>query len=76
MINLNKLLDLRFVIGVFFTLIGLLLLVYSFTTGGATESAGSVNRWAGVVFTIFGILMIVMSFRKEAHDEMLEEPRD
>lgn len=76
MINLSKLLDLRFVIGVFFTLIGVLLLGYSFTAGGAAESASSINRWAGVVFTIFGVLMIVVSFQKEAHDEILEEPKD
>lgn len=72
MINLNKLLDLRFVIGVFFTLIGLLLLAHSLTA--PAEAAESVNRWAGIVFVIFGIGMIGLSFQKEAHDEILEEP--
>lgn len=72
MIDINKLLDLRFVIGVFFTLIGVLLLIHSFVASvGAAES---VNRWAGVVFLAFGIIMIVLSFGKEAHDEILEEP--
>ena len=71
--NLSKLLDLRFVIGVFFTLIGLLLLVHSFVVAAEGES---VNRWAGLVFLAFGILMIVLSFGKEAHDEIIEEPRD
>lgn len=74
--NLSKLLDLRFVIGVFFTLIGLLLLVHSFVVGTTMEGAESINRWAGVVFALFGVLMIVLSFQKEAHDEILEEPRD
>ncbi|HEY1114880.1 MAG TPA: hypothetical protein VGE66_15025 [Chitinophagaceae bacterium] len=74
--NLSKLLDLRFVIGVFFTLIGLLLLVHSFVIVTSMEGAESINRWAGVVFLAFGILMIVLSFQKEAHDEIIEEPRD
>ena len=71
--NLSKLLDLRFVIGVFFTLIGFLLLVHSFVVSAEGEF---VNRWAGVVFLIFGVLMIVLSFGKEAHDEIIEEPKD
>jgi hypothetical protein len=73
MINLNKLLDLRFVIGVFFTLIGLLLLVHGFASA---EGGEAVNRLAGIVFLVFGVLMILLSFGKEAHDEILEEPRD
>ena len=71
--NLSKLLDLRFVIGVFFTLIGGLLLGHSFVVAAEGES---VNRRAGVVFLAFGIGMIVLSFQKEAHDEIIEEPRD
>jgi hypothetical protein len=71
--NLSKLLDLRFVIGVFFTLISLLLLGHSFVVAAEGES---INRWAGLVFLVFGIFMIVLSFQKEAHDEIIEEPRD
>lgn len=74
--NLSKLLDLRFVIGVFFTLIGLLLLVHSFIVANTADGTESVNRWAGGVFLVFGVLMIVLSFGKEAHDEIIEEPRD
>lgn len=76
MINMNKLLDLRFVIGVFFTLIGLLLLLQGFLSDSGTEGAGSINRWTGAVFAAFGVVMIVLSFGKEAHDEILEEPKD
>ena len=71
---MNKLLDLRFVIGVFFTLIGLLLLVHSFLTGSDMEGSHSVNRYTGLTFLAFGVFMIVLSFQKEAHDEILEEP--
>ncbi len=71
--NLNKLFDLRFVIGVFFLVIGLLLLVYSFMV--EPESAQAINRWSGFIFAIFGVLMVVLSLRKDAHDELLEEER-
>ena len=71
---MNKLLDLRFVIGVFFTLIGLMLVIFSFTS--QEEAAQNINRWCGIVFALFGVLMIFLSFGKDAHDELLEEPTD
>lgn len=66
---MNKLLDLRFVIGLFFTVVGLLLLVFSFTS----SEGHSINTWCGAVFCIFGVLMIVLSFGKDANDELLDE---
>lgn len=60
---MDKLIDLRFVIGLFFTIIGVLLLV---ATGRE-----SVNVWGGVVFIAFGVLMIILSFGKDAHDEIV-----
>ena len=57
---MNKLFDLRFVIGLFFAIIGLLLLVYGFS--GCAE----VNRWAGGTFGLFGAMMIAFSFGKKA----------
>jgi len=65
MFSLNKLLDLRFVIGVFFTVIGGLLLGQSFLSTPCV-AACSINRWVGTIFLAFGILMIVMSFQKES----------
>jgi cytochrome c biogenesis protein CcdA len=59
---MNKLFDLRFVIGIFFTVIGILLLIYGFIS--TTESSQTINRWCGGIFTIFGIVMILIS-RKE-----------
>ena len=67
---MNKLFDLRFVIGSFFLIVGLLLLVYHFVAGGDT----GINLWCGAGFSLFGILMIILSFQKDAHDELLEEP--
>jgi hypothetical protein len=69
---MNKLFDLRFMIGSFFSLVGLLLLVYSFT-GSPDDRAESINRWTSIIFLVFGVLMIILSLRKDAHDELLEE---
>lgn len=67
---MNKILDLRFVIGVFFTIIGVMLLGVSFSD---QNDASSINRWCGAVFAIFGIVMILLSFIKNANDELLKE---
>ena len=67
---MNKLFDLRFVIGSFFTVVGILLLGYSFTSGADNQQ--EINRWCGIVFIVFGILMIVLSLQKDADDELLE----
>jgi len=69
--NFNKLFDLRFVIGSFFLIVGILLVIYGFLI--ETEHARNINRWCGITFSIFGIIMIVLSLQKEAHDELLEE---
>jgi hypothetical protein len=73
---MNKLLDLRFVIGLFFTIIGLLLLIHSFIYAGEVEGGQTINRYTGFTFLLFGVFMVVLSFRKDAHDEILEEPKD
>ncbi|MGV3527765.1 MAG: hypothetical protein ACO1OO_02640 [Flavisolibacter sp.] len=69
--NTNKLFDLRFVIGCFFAIVGLLLLVFSFVTTEADVQ--SINRWCGIGFLVFGVVMILLSLQKDAHDELLEE---
>ncbi len=67
---MNKLLDLRFVIGSFFSLVGLLILIYSFIS---SSDGSEVNRWCGIVFVLFGIFMIVLSLQKDAGDELLKD---
>ena len=71
--NLNKLFDLRFVIGMFFLVIGLLILVYSFFV--EPEGAQNTNRWSGFIFALFGVLMVALSLQKDADDELLEEEK-
>lgn len=58
---MNKLFDLRFVIGIFFLLVGLLLLIYSFLS----SVSHPVNRWCGIVFIIFSTIMLVFSRKGE-----------
>jgi len=71
---MDKLLDLRFVIGAFFTIVGILLLGYSFTN--ENFNVQETNRWCGIIFLAFGVIMIILSLRKNAHDELLEEEID
>jgi hypothetical protein len=68
---MNKLFDLRFVIGSFFLLVGLLLLIYHFSSSSETD----VNLWCGAGFSVFGVVMILLSLQKDAHDELLEEEK-
>jgi hypothetical protein len=68
---MNKLFDLRFVIGAFFTVIGVLLLIYAFVANVPDQK--TVNSGCGGLFLVFGVLMIFLSFRKDAGDELLEK---
>ena len=74
---MNKLFDLSFVIGIFFTVVGLLLLLYGFTAG--EEAARTINKWCGGAFTLFGVFMILISFKKDdktgyAEEENIDTP--
>jgi hypothetical protein len=55
---MNKLFDLRFIIGLFFSVIGILLLVYHFIFSPATDK---VNLQCSILFTVFGIIMILLA---------------
>jgi uncharacterized membrane protein len=55
---MDRFLDLRFVIGLFFILTGLLLLVY-----GCFPPTEMANLWSGGVFLVFGLFMAILSFR-------------
>jgi hypothetical protein len=66
---MKKLLDLRFVIGVFFTVVGSLLILYHFIGESATESNTMINIWCGVLFLLFGISMIVLSYLQKIEED-------
>ena len=55
---MDRFLDLRFVIGLFFILTGLLLLVY-----GCFPPTETVNLWSGAMFFLFGLFMTFLSFK-------------
>ena len=68
---MNKLFDLSFVIGIFFSIVGLLLLLYGFTAG--EEATRTINKWCGAAFTLFGVFMILISFKKDDKTGYAEE---
>ena len=63
---MKKLFDLRFVIGAFFCIIGILLAAYSFFSG---KDGVQVNRVCGIIFIGFGIFMILFSYRGNKKNE-------
>ena len=65
---MNKFFDLRFVIGLFFLIIGILLLAYSFTN--VHEAHQSVNRWCAISFIIFATVMLILSIDKKPKDKL------
>ena len=60
--------DLRFVIGLFFSIVGLLLLVASFTKTSAHPWEENVNLYSGLVVLIFGIGMFLAAVRNKQVD--------
>jgi uncharacterized membrane protein len=61
---MKKLFDLRFVIGLFFLVVGLLLLLYGLFASG--QDGETVNKWCGGIFVLFGIFMLLLAYRKPA----------
>ena len=64
---MNKFFDLRFVIGSFFTVVGILLIIYSLLTKNEMQD---VNRWCGGIFIVFGIIMILLSYQKKKEENI------
>jgi hypothetical protein len=57
---MDRLLDLRFVIGLFFLTVGVLLIIYSCTVSNNKDYV-LINGACGAIFTAFGIIMIWLS---------------
>jgi hypothetical protein len=64
---MNKFFDLRFVIGAFFFLVGLMLSIYSFTN--PTIQHAAVNRGCGFTFLVFAIVMMLLAISKRPKDK-------
>jgi hypothetical protein len=65
---MKKLLDLRFVIGAFFLIIGVLLVIYYFSEHVPTTLSTSINLWSGNTFILFGIGMIALSYLQKIEE--------
>nr|WP_294993676.1 hypothetical protein [uncultured Sediminibacterium sp.] len=59
---MKKLFDLRFVIGLFFLSMGVILIGYYFLTDINLEMHLTVNKWSGLVYLIFGVVMLRLSY--------------
>jgi hypothetical protein len=57
-------LDIRWPIGLMFTLIGVLLVIMGVATGADARSLNiNINLWWGIVLLVFGALMLVGAIR-------------
>ena len=59
----KRLSELNFVIGLFFTIVSLILLTDNFFN---KESSGKMNLYTGIVFLIFGLFMIIIKTKRSA----------
>lgn len=62
---MEKLSDLRFIIGLFFTLAGALLLVLAFTMESGKEFGKNLNLYAGLAMLSFGAFMLWLNGRSK-----------
>ena len=65
---MDKFFDLRFVIGLFFLIVGILLLGYSFTN--EHEAHQEVNRLCSISFIVFAVVMLFLAFGKDPKDKL------
>lgn len=63
---MQKLTDLRFVIGIFFSLCGLIVLLCYFMV--AADKHPQLNLYAGAAMLLFGLTMLVLFYKGDAED--------
>jgi hypothetical protein len=65
--------DIRLPIGLLFTIVGVLISIFGFATGGAEmyrHSLGiNINIWSGICLTIFGIIMLAMALNAQKKEK-------
>jgi uncharacterized membrane protein len=70
-------LDIKFPIGLMFTIFGLLLFVYGLATNGDAMYIKSlninINIWSGVFMIVFGLAMLLPSILMKKKDKTIEE---
>ncbi len=65
---MKKFFDLRFVIGIFFLAVGLLLLIHSLMVATAVEFNAHVNLYSSFVFIVFAVCMLFFARDKKPKD--------
>jgi cytochrome c biogenesis protein CcdA len=63
---MQKLTDLRFIIGIFFSLAALVLLFSYFTTEQSNHP--QLNLYAGIAMLLFGLLMLLLFYKGDAEN--------
>ena len=63
---MKRLFDLRFVIGIFFLVVGALLFGYSFIVPNSAANGRDVNLWCGVFFIFFAVFMLTLAFKDKS----------
>ena len=66
---MKKLFDLRFVIGIFFLVVGSMLLIFSLVSTPQEGFHSTVNFWCSISFLIFAALMLILSIDKKPVDK-------
>lgn len=61
---MNKLFDLKFVIGIFFLILGVLLLTYALFSLGPFIAGKKINFFCGLFMGVFGLLMVLIPSKK------------
>ncbi len=56
----KNILDLRFIIGLFFFITGIILVCGSFLLTTAAEKSENTNLWSGLTYIVFGIIMTLL----------------
>ncbi len=57
---MKNILDLRFIIGLFFGITGIILIIGSFVNHASAGKTETVNFWAGIVYVVFCIIMFIL----------------
>ncbi|MBN1130310.1 MAG: hypothetical protein JXA71_15060 [Chitinispirillaceae bacterium] len=70
--------DIRFPIGLLFTILGVLITIFGLATQGGEiykHSLGiNINLWSGVCLTVFGAIMLAMALNTQKRDKAQTKP--
>lgn len=68
---MKKIFDLRFIIGLFFGVVGIILIITSLTMQTGGEKSETTNFWSGIFYVVFSVVMLILwktGYREESED--------